>query len=84
MNEQNDERHGPEGQQPDCDGHAGQHSAAGTPSREGSVEVALEQTDLKQDVVDATLGAILKHQEDVSKVGGGLSRQLISAAGDGN
>ncbi len=46
--------------------------------------VALEQTDLKQDVVDATLGAILKHQEDVSKVGGGLSRQLISAAGDGN
>jgi len=46
--------------------------------------VALEQSDLKQDVVDATLGAILKHQEDVSKVGGGLSRQLISAAGDGN
>ena len=46
--------------------------------------VALEQSDLKQDVVDATLGAILKHQEDVSKVGGSLSRQLISAAGDGN
>ena len=46
--------------------------------------VALEQTDLKQDIVDATLGAILKHQEDVSKVSGGLSRQLISAAGDGN
>ena len=45
--------------------------------------VAMEQTTLQQDVVDATLGAILKHQEDVSKVGGGLSRQLISAAGDG-
>jgi len=45
--------------------------------------VALEQTNLQQDVVDATLGAILKHQEDVSKVSGGLSRQLISAAGDG-
>jgi MoxR-like ATPase len=42
--------------------------------------VALEQTDLKQEAVDATLGAILKHQEDITKVGGGLSKQLIQNA----
>jgi MoxR-like ATPase len=45
--------------------------------------VALDQTDLRQEAVDATLGAILKHQEDVSKVGGGLSKQLIEAATNG-
>ena len=42
--------------------------------------VALEQSDLKQEAVDATLGAILKHQEDITKVGGGLSKQLIQTA----
>ena len=42
--------------------------------------VALDQIDLRQEAVDATLGAILKHQEDVSKVGGGLSKQLIQSA----
>lgn len=45
--------------------------------------VALEQSDLRQEMVDATLGAILKHQEDVSKVSGGISKQLIATAGDG-
>jgi len=45
--------------------------------------VALEQGDLRQEMVDATLGAILKHQEDVSKVSGGISKQLIATAGDG-
>jgi MoxR-like ATPase len=45
--------------------------------------VTLEQTDLQQEAVDATLGAILKHQEDVTKVGGGLSKQLIEAATNG-
>ena len=42
--------------------------------------VALDQSDLRQEAVDATLGAILKHQEDVSKVTGGLSKQLIQTA----
>src|SRR4051794_2293159 len=45
--------------------------------------VALEQSDLRQEAVDATLGAILKHQEDVSKVGNGLSKQLIEVATNG-
>ena len=45
--------------------------------------ITLDQTDLRQEAVDATLGAILKHQEDVSKVGGGLSKQLIEAATNG-
>ncbi len=45
--------------------------------------VTLDQTDLQQEAVDATLGAILKHQEDVTKVGGGLSKQLIEAATNG-
>ncbi len=45
--------------------------------------VTLDQTDLRQEAVDATLGAILKHQEDVTKVGGGLSKQLIEAATNG-
>jgi MoxR-like ATPase len=45
--------------------------------------ITLEQTDLRQEAVDATLGAILKHQEDVVKVGGGLSKQLIEAATNG-
>ena len=45
--------------------------------------VTLEQTDLQQEAVDATLGAILKHQEDVTKIGGGLSKQLIEAATNG-
>jgi MoxR-like ATPase len=45
--------------------------------------VTLEQTDLRQEAVDATLGAILKHQEDVTKVGNGLSKQLIEAATNG-
>jgi MoxR-like ATPase len=45
--------------------------------------VALEQSDLKQEAVDATLGANLKHQEDITKVGGGLSKQLIQSATNG-
>jgi len=45
--------------------------------------ITLDQTDLRQEAVDATLGAILKHQEDVTKVGGGLSKQLIEAATNG-
>ncbi len=45
--------------------------------------VALDQSDLRQEAVDATLGAILKHQEDITKVGGGLSKQLIQAATTG-
>ena len=45
--------------------------------------VTLDQTDLRQEAVDATLGAFLKHQEDVTKVGGGLSKQLIEAATNG-
>ncbi|MDP9372446.1 MAG: MoxR family ATPase [Chloroflexota bacterium] len=45
--------------------------------------VALEQRDLRPETVDATLGAILKHQEDVAKVGG-LTGQLIAAATDGD
>jgi hypothetical protein len=45
--------------------------------------VALDQADLRQEAVDATLGAILKHQEDVTKVTGGLSKQLIQTATTG-
>ncbi len=45
--------------------------------------ITLDQTDLRQEAVDATLGAILKHQEDVTKVGGGLSKQMIEAATNG-
>ena len=47
-----------------------------------SALMALEQSDLRQETVDATLGAILKHQEDVVKVGG-MTGQLIAAATDG-
>ncbi|CAA9555360.1 MAG: Carbon monoxide oxidation accessory protein CoxD [uncultured Thermomicrobiales bacterium] len=45
--------------------------------------VALEQRDLRPEIVDATLGAILKHQEDVAKVGGTLGAQLVAGATDG-
>jgi MoxR-like ATPase len=49
-----------------------------------SALMALEQRDLRPDAVDVTLGAILKHQEDVAKVSGPVSEQLIAAAGDGS
>jgi MoxR-like ATPase len=48
-----------------------------------SALVALEQSDLRSDTVDASLGAILKHQEDVNKVRGKLAQQLIEAASTG-
>ncbi|HEU5326778.1 MAG: AAA family ATPase [Thermomicrobiales bacterium] len=48
-----------------------------------SALVVLEQQDLRPDMVDATLGAILKHQEDVTKVSGDLSKQLLAAAANG-
>jgi MoxR-like ATPase len=48
-----------------------------------SALVALEQSDLRQETVDASLGAILKHQEDVNKVRGKLAQQLIEVASTG-
>jgi MoxR-like ATPase len=45
--------------------------------------VALEQADLRPETVNATLGAILKHQEDVAKVSGHTAEQLIAAASSG-
>ncbi len=48
-----------------------------------SALVVLEQQDLRPDMVDATLGAILKHQEDVTKVSGDLSKHLLAAAANG-
>ena len=48
-----------------------------------SALVALEQSDLRPETVDASLGAILKHQEDVNKVRGKLAQQLVEAASTG-
>ncbi|HET8629588.1 MAG TPA: MoxR family ATPase [Thermomicrobiales bacterium] len=45
--------------------------------------IALEQSDLRQETVDATLGAILKHQEDVAKVSGDMAGKLIEVATHG-
>ncbi len=40
---------------------------------------ALHQSELRSEVVDATLGAILKHQEDVARVNGPTARRLIAS-----
>lgn len=45
--------------------------------------VALGQADLRPETVNATLGAILKHQEDVTKVRGPMAEQLVAVANDG-
>lgn len=44
--------------------------------------IALGQTDLRPETVNATLGAILKHQEDVSKIRGPVAEQLIAVVGN--
>ncbi|MDP9382124.1 MAG: MoxR family ATPase [Chloroflexota bacterium] len=43
-----------------------------------SALVALDQTQLEPDTVDATLGAFLKHQEDVARVSGPAVRKLVA------
>lgn len=44
--------------------------------------IALGQSDLRPETVNATLGAILKHQEDVAKIRGPVVEQLIAVAGN--
>ncbi len=39
--------------------------------------VALDEKDLSEDVVNSTLGALLKYQDDVAKVQGGIARELL-------
>jgi MoxR-like ATPase len=46
--------------------------------------MALDQTELEPETVDATLGAILKHQEDLARVAGPTARELVAAVRRGD